>query len=450
MNIVIFGAGEIGSHLATILSSEQHNVTLIDQNEKALENIGSESDVATIGGFDEKGPILSSLLDSSPDIFIAITGNDDINLVACSIAKNLGYPITVAKIKRIDFLFHSKIDFGRLFFVDHFLSPEMLTAHDILKSLINPGDLAIETFAHGVIQMRTITLPEGWKHFNKPIAQLNLPHELIISLIRRKNEKHEDVIIFPHGDDVLLPEDEVTLIGETALMHDLNTIFEFPEKKIRSVAIIGASEVGIRLATILEKLSIHVKFIEKDEAKCNKLAETLPKSTIINRDGANLRFLETEQLQLADAIIACTSKDEKNLLLSMLAKQIGCKNIFSIISDITLRPVLNKLNIQYSISPKVNVVKRIMSIMHTETISSIASLYDNKANVLEIKVSPDSGLIGIPLADLSHRLPEDFLIAAIENRGRVMIGKGNRIISPHDTIIAVTSPKHMKEIQDLF
>ena len=135
--------------------------------------------------------------------------------------KNLGYPHTISRIKEMGFLSRSRLDFSRLFHVDYFIAGEILAAHDILKSIINPEDLAIENFAHGTIQMRTLLVPTNWKKQNIPISQLELPEELIISLIRRKTTSatkeltSEEKIIIPHGNDYILPGDEITVIGET-------------------------------------------------------------------------------------------------------------------------------------------------------------------------------------------------------------------------------------------
>lgn len=450
MNIVILGAGRIGTYLGKILSQESHNVILVDKDPEALERISREEDVATVCGHGSKWEVLDTLTEHSPDFFIAATGNDETNLVACSIAKHLGYPSTVARVKEIGFLTRSRIDFGKLFFVDHFIAPEVLAAHDILKSVIHPHDLAIENFAHGAIQMRTFIIPDNWEKSNVPIQNLDLPEEMIISLIRRKDDDETEKIIFPHGQDVILPKDEISIIGETRTMYDLHNVFSTPKERVKSVVVVGGSAVAYHLCHILEKMNIDIRIIEKQEAVCKKLANVLQHSTIINQDGTNLNFLASEQIQRSDALIACTSSDPQNILISLLAKQLGCKKIVSLISDTNLGSIIRNYDIQFSVSEKINIANKILSIIHSKTIISIASLCNDQAKVLEIKVSPKSQLVGIPLAKLSSSLPTDMLIAAIENRGRVMIGKGNRVISPHDTIILITSPANLNKLQDLF
>jgi trk system potassium uptake protein TrkA len=456
MNIVILGAGDLGRHLAICLAKEDHNVTIIDKDAQKLAKISGEDDVATLWGYGSQWEMLDNLIETSPSLFIAMTGDDETNLVACNIAKNLGYPKTICRVKNIGFLRKSRLDFERLFAVDHFLAAEMLAAHDILKSIIHPHDLAIQNFAHGSIQMRTISVPDTWDKMEIPISRLDLPHEIIISLIRRKiptsiiEEKEEEAIIFPHGGDVIQPFDEITVIGETNTMRNLSKIFYCPKESIKSVIIVGGSAVAANLASILCKMNITVKIIEKDEKRCKELADALPNAIIVNHDGTNINFLASEQVHTAGAFIAATSHDDKNLLISLLAKNAGCKKIVTLIADANLSSILDELEIKFTISEKVNIVNKILSLIHAESVVSIASLYQDKAKVVEIKISPKSELIGIPIQDLSKKLPKDMLIAAIENRGQVMIGKGDKVISPNDTIIIITSPNNLPIIKEIF
>ncbi|NGX48641.1 MAG: Trk system potassium uptake protein TrkA [Candidatus Anoxychlamydiales bacterium] len=456
MNIVILGAGEIGSYLAKVLANEQHSVTLIDKDPIILEKVSEKADVATLLGYGSRWKILDALIENEPDIFIAMTGDDETNLVSCAIAKNLGYPKTVSRVKEIGFLARSRLDFGRLFYVDHFIGAEVLAANDILKSIINPEDIAIENFAHGAIQMRTIVIPQKWGKTDISLNSLDLPEEMIIGLIRRKKKDPKDPnkfiekIIFPHGTDHIEVGDEVTVLGETKFMQDIHNFFKIEQKKAKSVVIVGGSSVGVRLAHILELRNIHVKIVEQDENRCKEIADLLPKSTVINEDGKNLDFFASEQISDVDAFVVCTNRDEENFLIASIGKYVGCKKVISLISNTSFASILKSLDIKYAVSERVNIANRILSIIHEEKIISIASLCDNKAKVLEIKVSEDCNLVGIPLSELSAKLPKNLIISAIENRGRVMIGKGNRIISPGDTLILNTSPEIIAQLQDLF
>lgn len=446
MNIVMLGAGEIiGLYLAMVLAKENHNVTVIDKDKAQLEKVANLADVATMRSRGSRWETLAELTDTKPDLFIGMTGSDEINLVTCTIAKNLGYPQTVARVKDLGFLTRTKLDFSSLFAVDHFIGAELLTAQDVLKSILHPSDLAIENFAHGLVQLRTITLSDDWPHKHKKIKNLGLPEEMNIALVKRAG-----AVLFPAGDDVLLPQDEITLIGETRILEEIPKIFHILEKKVRSVVIVGGTTIAMRLALALESRNINVKIIEQEEKKCQELSEFLSHTRIINRDGTDVENMIQERVFDADYFIACTNDDKRNIVISLLAKYVECKKIMCLISDMSLGPILAKEKILYTLSERVNIANRVLSIIHAKKIVSIASLAGNAAKVFEVKVSPDSKLIDIPFSELKEKLPEGTMIAAIEKQGEIIVGKGTTVLSPYDTMIVISKPENIKELERLF
>ena len=455
MNIVILGADSIGSYLATTLSREEHNVIIIDRDPKALEKVSHSADVAVRLGSGTDWKLLEELLEQNPQLFIAVSSDDETNLVACAIAKNLGYPKTVCRVHHPSFLNRSRLDFGRLFFVDHFIGTEIILAHDIFKCISHPGNVAVENFAHGAVQMRTIVIPENWKGANHRICDLTLPDNLLIGLIHRKSiypdaSLSSESIIFPRGQDLILPGDEVTLIGDSQVMLNLHELFNTPFKEVKSVVVAGGSPVAMQLCPILEQQGIHVRLIEKDEELCRTLSEQLPGATILNHECTDLNFLLSERVSYADVFVACTESTETNILTAALAKQAGCEEVIALVSDESYAPLLRRLGIFYTLSERVSVANRIHAIIHEESVLSVASLYENKANIMEVKVSSDAQIVGIPISDLSAHLPQDFLIALIENRGRIMIAKGNNILAPGDTVIVICSPQNVDQLDKIF
>ncbi len=330
----------------------------------------------------------------------------------------------------------------------------MILAHDLFKCITHPGNVAIENFAHGAVQMRSMMIPENSPFSKYCLSELKLPENLLVGLIRRKpafgEEMATEKIIFPRGQDYLMPGDEATLIGETKVMAHLNSLFMTPAKEISSVVIVGGSPVTIQVCHILEQEGIHVRIIEPDEERCHYLAEMLPFATILNQDPTDLNFLLAEKVHLADAFVACTTSNEKNILAAALAKQSGCGEVIALVSDESYVPLLRRLGIFFTVSEKVSVANRIHAIIQEDSVISVASLYHNRAKIMEVKVSSDSQIVGIPIADLGRYLPEDFLIALIENRGRIMIAKGSNILAPGDTVIVICNPKHVARLQKIF
>lgn len=449
LNIVVVGATSLGRHLAMILSKENHNIVVVDKDKKKLEELSWNTDVAIRQGDPTDWQLLDDLLELFPDLLLALTENDETNLVASSIAKQLGYPQAIARVQGTRFLNRTRLDFARLFFVDHFIAPEILAANEMMKSIASKGALAVEHFAHGAVQLCTLLMPQNWQKFHVPLMELDLPEGIRVGLILRKSQQGEN-LIFPHGQDLLLPGDEVTFIGETEAMDKIYKYCGILEKKIHSVVLIGGSSVAFHLAKLLGRREIPVRIIEKDYDRCLYLAEHLPEATILNQNVLDLEFLKSEKISETDLVAICEDQDEKNLMSGMLVKEVGAQNVLILLSNLSYQPLLEKLKIGYTISPLIIAENRILSHIFTEKVTSLISLYGNRAEVLEIKVSMDSKMVGIPISDLASLFPKDFLIAMIQNRGRIMIAHGSRIISPGDTVIVITRPKHVAELEDMF
>lgn len=454
MNIVIVGGGELGRHVASILSKEKHNIVLIDKDPKVVQLISANMDVATRVGSGTDWELLEDLLEFSPNLFIALTSNDEVNLVACTMAKQLQYPRTVCRIRKSTYLDSSRLDFSRIFDVDYFISPELLSAHDIVKNIVNPEALFVEHFAHGALQLRTIQILKNWRApKDTTLRNFDLPQNVIVGLIRRdrivKGVATKEVI-FPHGSDEILPGDEVTFIGDSSVISEIHQHFGIVEKVVKSLVIAGGSLTTINVAKLLEDRNIDITIIEKDYDKCCYLADRLPHCTIIQHDATDIEFLRSEKIGSTDLLIACTQHDEINLLVASVAKEIGCDNILVMLNNISYVPMAEHLGVKNTVAPHITATNHILSQLFAGKVTSLISLYENQAEIIEINVSLSSRVVGIPLSELGPYLPHDLLIVMIQNRGRIMIANGNRIISPGDTVIVVTSPKHVDDLSRIF
>lgn len=448
MNIVIVGAGNTGRYLALLLSKE-HNVTVVEKDKSKLDQLSLTMDIATRLGSGSDWQLLDELLETGPDLLIALTDLDDTNLVICSLGKQLGYPSTIARVHDNRFLNRTRLDFGRVFDVDHFICPELLAANEILKYIVSEGSVAVEYFAHGAVQLRTFKIPFSWSKSDISLSRLNLPEGVIAGLIGRTTEKGES-IIFPHGNDVIQAGDEVTFIGETEAIAHLPRFFNIPQKDIRSVVLAGGSLTAYHLAKLLQKRHLGIRIFEKDHARAAFLADHLSDTTLVHHDALDLEFLRSEKLEQTDLMIACTEHDETNVLACLLAQEAGCQNTLMIASQRDNLPVLHKLGIAHAVSPTICAANRILSQVFKGTVNTLYSLYNTRVEVIEVTVSMDSKIIGIPLSDLGPMFPRDFLIAMIQNRGRIMVANGSRILSPGDTVILITAPQHISELEKIF
>lgn len=453
MNIVIIGAGAIGSYVAALLSQEENDVTLVDTDQGKLDRLSRGMDIASRQGSGTDWQLLDQLTELKPDLLAALTPRHEINLVSCAIAKNLGFPKTIARVTDPIFFQRSVLDFERIFHVDHFIAPDILVAQDIFKTIISPEALSVETFAHGAIQMRTVQVPKQWRHGDKKLYQLGIPRGMMIGLIRRptgNDDNSHEPIIFPHGNDVILPGDEMTVIGESDVIDKYCQPFAGDNPKVGSAVIMGGSNIAVCLARILVLHGIRVRLIEQDYQRCCDLAEQLNGITLIHHDGTEMEFLKGERIDNTDVFICCTGKDETNLLAAALAKQLGCRSVISVLADTHYLSLVRKLGISHAVSPRISAANRVLAVAREHSVSSMISMYEGEAEILELKVSPQSKFIGIPLAELGPSLPKDFLIAVIQNRGRIMVAHGARILSPGDTIVLISHPRHIKDLEEIF
>lgn len=455
MNTVIIGAGSIGSYVAALLSQEENDVILVDTDQDKLDHLARGMDVAARHGSGTDWQLLDQLVELQPDLLVALTPRHEVNLVSCAIAKNLGFPKTIARVTDPVFFQRSVLDFERIFHVDHFIGPDILVAQDIFKTVVSPEALSIETFAHGAIQMRTVKIPKRWRHGDKKLYELELPRGMMIGLVRRGEESGRSTgpwgkVIFPHGNDVILPGDEVTLIGESEVVDHYCQSFVGPRPKVRSAVIMGGSNTAVCLARILVQHGVNVRLIERDYKRCCDLAEQLNHITLIHHDATELDFLKAERIDTCDVFVSCTRHDEVNLLGAALAKQIGCKTVVSQVADTRYLSLVQQLGISRTVSPRISAANRVLAVAREQSVTSMVSLYDGEAEIMEVKVSPTSAFVGVPLAELGPRLPRDFLIAVIQNRGRIMVAHGSRILSPGDTVVVISHPRHIRDFGSIF
>ncbi len=447
MNFVIIGAGTVGAHLAKTLSLEEHNVVVVDKNPAALEHVSQIADVATCHASATDEGVLSSFVEMGRAILLAVSDVDEINLIACSMAKNLGYAKTIARISSPSLFKQGHADCGRLFFVDHMISAEVIVAHEIFKQIAESSSGKIENFAGGAVQMRTIRLNESSREAYQKLSSLGLHDDIRIALIYRDSEER---VIFPKGDDELRPGDEITLVGKTEVMLRMDGPFGLVPPKLQSAILAGGSGIAIHLAKLLMQHHIHVKLIEENRERCQNAAALLPKAKILCANPCDLLFLKEERVSHADAFVACCQEDEKNIIASALAKEAGSKAVWSILSETGYAPILRRLDVPFIPAEKINIANQILALTQKDRIAAVSSLYEERARIVEMKMGRDAQAAGLAIQDLRGKLPEHCLIAFIQRGNDVQIAKGATVLLPGDTLIILCDPQGLHHLAKLF
>lgn len=448
MDYVIAGAGEVGTYLANLLSISEHNVVMIDKDKTQLDKLSQNFDISTIEGSATDLNILRQMTEIGPEIFLGVTGDDATNLTACAMAKSLGYPKTLARVCNPQFLRRDVIDFNGLFMADHILCPNWSAAQALLSVVQSEGDYGCESFADGAIQMRKIRLGSQWKKTQIPLRHLDIPACLKIAVIKRF-DSYGSQIIFPHGDDYLLVEDELTVLGQTEHIHEVERYFGLQVVPKESILIVGDSLIAAYLCWLLESApeTYQVTWVGCDQKFLETWSKKLKQTHILQTFQISSDFLKSQQAQSFDMMVAASSDENSNITHCMQARELGIMTTAAILNHPNKAEMAINLGIQTTICPNDHLASQIVKIASGAKITSMASVYSHRAEVMQLKIGMHSSLTGLPLHRLSAELPKDFLIGVVQHRGRTLLASGNTVLTPGDLVIAVSHPQHLDWIQ---
>lgn len=447
MNIVVAGGGRVGFHLASLLCAENHNVTVIESDPERSEEIDYSLDASVLLGSTTSIRTLSQAGIEAADLFVAATGNDDINMLAAATAKALGVPQTVARADDPIYA-ESRSRYESLLKIDFILSPEGLAALDILQYLQNPGIVAAEDFGRGRVLMRQMRITRT------PAGQENQLREIcppgcgaLLAVISRGNE-----IIIPQGDTIVRPGDIVTLIGRVAVLDSFRETFRGTEPETRDVVIMGGGSIGLLLARSLEDRRGSVKIFERKPARCEELANILTQAKVVCRDAALRLSLEQEHVDDADVFVASTNDDERNIMAAMLAKEVGIRQTIAVLHQPDFAPLANKLGIDYAVTPRACIANRVLKLTHQKEVASLAVLEEGRVEIVEFLVKNTSAIAEVQLKNFKNLLSRhaQALVATIIRGDEVIVPSGEDQILAGDSVIVVTASSSIDSVRKLF
>lgn len=449
MKIVIVGGGKVGYTLAHQLSTEDHDITLVDNDADVLNHADETLDVMCIKGNGASAEILKSANISESDVLLAVTDSDELNMICCVIGKKLGAKHTVARVRNTDYSNEYKMLKEELE-LDMVINPEMDAANEIAKMIQFPAATNVETFARNLIEMVEFRVLETDTIINTKLMELDkkLPTKVLFCAVRRDNE-----IYIPKGSFEFMCDDIAYVIGERS---NISRFFKYlgrSSHKAKNVTIIGGSRTTIYLTWILEESDMHVKIIEQDKERCLLLNDILSDTLIIHGDGTDQEVLDSENIESTDAIVALTDRDEENLISSLYAHQCGVPKVILKINRQNYFPIVKKLGLDSIISPKFttanNILRYVRALDNSQGIA-VEKLYrilDDKAEVAEFTAKNSPDLMDIKLQDLS--LKKDVLIAAIVRNKKIIIPSGNDILKERDKVIVVTKAGFITDLNEI-
>jgi len=444
MRIVVLGVGTVGDSIASLLCLHRHSVTIVDKDGDNVRRINETLDVRGITGSASQSSILFQAGVGSADLCLAVTGDDEVNIVAASMSKAMGAKRAVARVYAPVFRDLSTFDYRRHFGVDRMLSLEHLTALELARGIRHPGSVAVENLAGGDLEVHEVVVTEEKKGVGKPLKQLNLPAGVRMGSISRERKTW-----IAGAEDKIEVGDRLTIIGKRADVDSVKEQFCADANVKIGVVIAGGGETGYHLASILEGPRFGVVLMERDRQRCDFLASHLKHTTVVNSDATRRANLEEERVGSADVFVASMGEDENNIMASVEARDIGAKTIMALVSRPDYAQVVGKLGIDSVVSPREVVAKQVLGYLTSGPVISKTRLSEEgELSVLELDVTAGAPATEHVLARL--QLPEQCLIAAVIHEGFAKVPGGDDTLHPGDTVVALVAESVAKQTVAMF
>lgn len=444
MKIVIAGAGEMGSHLARMLSGNGHDITVVDSDQKLLSEVGSLADVITVEGDSTVFATLRQASVRKCDLFIAVNHEENANIVSAMLAKKLGAKKSIARIDNNEYLEPNNkemfIDMG----IDYLFYPEKVAAREVINLLGHTSTTEYVDFSSGKLSLVVFRLePTSPLVGRVPVGF----HEETPLSYRTVAISRNGQTIIPREGEQFMEGDMVYVIARQDAVHEVMEFSGQTNIEINNLMILGGSRIGIRIATELQD-EINIKLVDYNAEKAYRLAEMLDKTLIINEDGRNTDAMMEEGLSNMDAFVAVTGRSETNILAAMLAKRMGVKKVIAEVENLNYINLAESIGIDTIINKKLVTASNIFRFTMSTDVQAIKCLTGSDAEVLEFIVKPNSPATKVRIKDLG--LPEDTIIGGIVRGDKVFIAVDNMEINPYDRVVVFSMPGSVGKVGRYF
>lgn len=449
LNIIIVGCGKVGMTLIEQLSKEGHDITIIDKNAAKVQEMSNLYDIMGLVGNGASYSVQMEAGIENADLIIAVTASDELNLLCCTVAKQVGDCAAIARVRTPDYskeagYLREKLGLTMI------INPELEASLETARILYLPTALEVNSFAHGQAEIVKFKIPEGNLLDGMTIATLgkSITNEILICAIEREGE-----VYIPGGNFQMAKDDIVSFVAPRRHIRSFLKKIGFKTKQVKDAMIVGGGKASYYLAKQLIAMGIDVKIIEQNKERCEELSILLPEAIIINGDGTDEEVLREEGIEYAQAFIPLTGIDEENIMLTLHAKQVSNAKLITKINRSTFKNVISKLDLGSVIYPRYITSEAIIAYVRAKknsTNSNIETLYhmfDNRAEAIEFRVDEPSSVTGIPLKDLM--LKNDLLVSFIYRNGKVQIPSGLDTIEVGDSVMIVTTHTGLDNIQDI-
>lgn len=450
MNIVIVGDGKVGATLVEHLSNEGHDVVVIDRNAKLVEQMVNSFDVTGISGNGACYDVQLEAGVANARLFIAVTSADELNILACLVAKRLGAHHTIARVRNPEYLKQLRF-FKEELGLSLVVNPEYDAANEIAKVLRFPNAINIDSFSRGNVDLAEIKIEQ-----DNPLCDIavndifdRFKTKILICAVQHKNE-----VYIPRGDFVLKAGDKIHITAERGDLVKFLKKLGIYKHRTKNIMIIGGGKMGYYLARQLSEIrGYNVKIIESDEQRCQSLSSLLPDVNIVKGDGTDRATLYEQGIETQDAFVALTTIDEENIIAAMYASSLGIRKTVAKVNRVSSQ-VLESIGMDSAFSSKAIAANRIIGYVRAlensgeSSVQTLYKLVDGQIEALEFNITADFTQTGVPLKDLD--LKSDTLISSIIRGNRLVFPDGNDCIEAGDSVIVVSKSKQYRSINEIF
>ena len=457
MYIIITGAGVVGYHIASLLAEGKHEVTVIEPSEDVVDNIRYQLDVKTIVGNAATPRILKEAEVNRADLIIAVTNNDETNMLICFLAKELGAAMTVARVRNPEYsgyfittakspIASRKIIRPKSLGIDIFINPEVEVAEAILGILSGLYPAPIENFAEGRVQIKVFRAgaqADKYGVTNKPLARITPPKPCVVAAITRAGE-----FINAEPTKVIKRDDHVYVVASRESMNELEEMFDQPQNPVKNVVIFGGGNIGFTIAERLEKQRVVVKLIEENINRCQEIAARLEHTLVLQGDATDRDLLIEQEVPLADAFIATTESDERNIICGLLAKNLGVTRSIVLANRPENIPLAEAVGVDIAVSPLLLAANKITHfVLHGRAVSA-PFIVGKELQAIEFVTGSSASIAGRKISEAG--LPKEVIVGAIIHNDNVIIPSGESVIQAGDHVVIISPPSITLAVEKLF
>ncbi len=448
MKIIIAGAGEVGFHLAKLLSYESQEITLIDTDKESLSYADNHLDIRVIRGDATSISVLKDARIGSADLLIGVTSSETTNITACVIGKQLGVMRTIARISNTEFIqYKDEVEFTK-FGIDELISPEALAAKEIELLLNQSGFNDTYQFEDGALTLVGLILSKTASFVGKTVKEAGnlLPEIHFIPIaIQRYGTQYT---LIPRGDTVFEERDQVYFITSAGGDDELYKISGMVREDIKNVMILGGSKIGFKTSRDLSANKFNVKLIEKDKDRALDLADDLPNTLIICGDGRNVELLDEESISAMDAFISVTGNSETNIMSCLVAKSKGVKKTIALVENMDYFELSHSIGIDTLINKKLLAANNIFRYVRKGEVVAMTKLNNMNVEILEFEVKSSSKICNQFIKNIDF--PRSGIIGGVIRNDEGLIALGDFKIKPLDKVVVCCLPKAIKSVEKLF